>query len=94
MTAPEPNGGDLEHAVRTRLDRRARWEREGERGIGRNLAMIGAIGWLIVTPTLLGMFAGRWLDRHFGMSLFWTLSLLFLGLAAGCWMGWNKVIRE
>jgi ATP synthase protein I len=94
MTAPEKRDGELEQAVRTRIDRRARWEQEGERAIGRNIAMIGAIGWLIVTPTLLGLFAGRWLDRHFGMNLFWTLSLLFIGLAAGCAMGWNKVNHE
>ena len=85
MSEPE---SDMERAVRTRLDRRARWEREGERSIGRNFAMIGAIGWLIVTPTLLGLFAGRWLDQHFHMGLFWTLSLLTVGLAIGCMMGW------
>ncbi len=45
-----------------------RWQREGERSIGQNLAMIGALGWTIVTPTLLGIFAGRWLDRRFGIG--------------------------
>ena len=29
--------------------------------LGRNLAMVGVLGWLIVAPTLLGMFIGRWL---------------------------------
>ena len=38
----------LDEAVRTRRERRERWQREGERSIGQNLAMIGALGWTIV----------------------------------------------
>ena len=49
--------------------------------------MIGALGWTIVTPTLIGIFAGRWLDRAFGSGIFWTLGLLVAGLALGCWLG-------
>ena len=63
---PEPLG----EAVRKRRARRALWQREGERSIGQNLRMIGALGWTIVTPTLLGIFAGRWLDLHFGSGIF------------------------
>jgi hypothetical protein len=32
--------------------------------------MIGALDWTIVTPTLLGIFAGRRLDLHFGSGIF------------------------
>jgi predicted F0F1-ATPase subunit len=35
-----------------------------ERSIALNLAMIGALGWTIVIPTLCGVFAGRWLDHR------------------------------
>jgi ATP synthase protein I len=84
----------LEEAVRLRRGRREQWRREGERSIGRNLAMIGALGWTIVTPTLLGMFFGRWLDRTFATGIFWTLGLLVLGLAAGCSMAWRRMQRE
>jgi ATP synthase protein I len=84
----------LDDAVRLRRGRRERWQREGERSIGQNLAMIGALGWTIVTPTLIGIFAGRWLDRAFGSGIFWTLGLLGAGLAAGCWLGWKRIYRE
>lgn len=84
----------LDEAVRLRRGRRERWQREGERSIGQNLAMIGALGWTIVTPTLIGIFAGRWLDRAFGSGIFWTLGLLVAGLAAGCWLGWKRIYRE
>ena len=53
--------------------------------------MIGTLGWLIVTPTLIGTFAGRWLDRHFDTGIYWTLSLLFVGLVFGCWLAWQRM---
>ena len=84
----------LDEVVRLRSDRRERWQREGERSIGQNLAMIGALGWTIVAPTLIGIFLGRWLDRAMGAGIFWTLGLLVGGLAAGCWMAWKRIHRE
>jgi len=94
MTQGPANGEPLGKAIRTRQDRRARWEREGERSIGENLAMIGALGWTIVTPTLIGVFAGRWLDRQFGSGIFWTLGLLVLGLTVGCVLAWKRMQRQ
>jgi ATP synthase protein I len=94
MTQQPGNHESLDEAVRRRQRRRARWQREGERSIGQNLAMIGALGWTIVTPTLIGIFAGRWLDRHFGMGIFWTLALLVVGLALGCTLAWKRMYSE
>lgn len=84
----------LDEAVRTRRERRTLAVREGERSIGQNLAMIGALGWTIVVPTLSGLFLGRWLDRIFASGLFWTLGLLTLGLATGCTLSWKRMHRE
>lgn len=84
----------LDDAVRLRRSRAERWRREGERSIGQNLAMIGAVGWTIVVPTLIGIFVGRWLDRTLGSGIFWTLGLLVAGLAAGCWTAWKRIHRE
>jgi len=84
----------LDEAVRTRRERRERGTREGERSIGQNLAMIGALGWTVVIPTLGGLFLGRWLDREFASGLFWTLGLLTLGLAAGCALAWKRMHVE
>jgi len=94
MTGRQENHERLGEAVRTREARRERWLREGERSIGQNLAMIGALGWTIVLPTLLGIFAGRWLDRHFDMGIFWTLGLLVAGLAVGCSFAWKRMHSE
>jgi ATP synthase protein I len=94
MIPPPENRERLEQAVRIRKERRALWQREGERSLGQNLAMIGTLGWTIVVPTLLGIFAGRWLDRIFHSGIFWTLGLLVLGLAAGCTFAWRRMHRE
>jgi len=84
----------LDEAVRKRREQRERGEREGERSLGQNLAMIGVVGWTIVTPTLVGIFAGRWLDRTFESGIFWTLGLLVLGLAIGCALAWRRIHGE
>ena len=94
MTQEPVNQEKLSEAVKTRQERRERWQREGERSIGQNLAMIGVLGWTIVLPTLLGLFTGRWLDRQFNMGIFWSLGLLVVGLTAGCMLAWRRMHSE
>jgi ATP synthase protein I len=94
MKQEPENHERLSQAVKTRQERRSRWQHEGERSIGQNLAMIGALGWTIVLPTLIGIFAGRWLDRTFNMGIFWTLGLLVAGLSLGCMLAWKRMHSE
>ena len=84
----------MQRAVRLREERSERWKKHGERSLWQNLSMIGALGWLIVTPTLLGVLAGRWLDRRFESGIFFTGALIFLGIALGCYLAWQKVRKE
>ena len=93
MNSSQKPGNGLDDAVKTRRERRALWEREGERSLGQNLAMIGALGWTIVVPTLLGILAGRWVDRRFDSGIFWTLGLLAVGLALGCMLAWKRMYK-
>jgi ATP synthase protein I len=72
-----------------RGERHRRWREQGEDSAARRLAQIGVLGWMIVTPTLVGLFAGRWLDHRADSGLTWTGALLMLGLAAGCWSAWR-----
>ncbi len=65
-----------------RGERHRRWLREGDPSVARRLAQIGVLGWIIVTPMLIGIFVGRWLDRTFNSGLFCTAPLLMLGLGA------------
>lgn len=96
MTGESKNGGqkDMHRAVRLREERRERWRREGERSIWRNLSMIGVLGWLIVTPMLLGVFLGRWLDRSFDTGITFTGALIFLGAALGGRLAWLRMHKD
>ncbi len=62
--------------------------------IWRGLGLVGSVGWMVVVPALLGAFLGRWIDRRAGSGIFWTLSLLFMGLALGCTSAWRHANQE
>jgi ATP synthase protein I len=93
MTAPDEQD-PLVKAARQRGERQIRWLREGDRSVARRLAQIGVLGWMIVVPMLIGVFAGRWLDQKFNSGLFCTAPLLMLGLALGCFSAWKWMESE
>jgi ATP synthase protein I len=87
---PDPDQRDpLVSSVRLRGERRRKWLREGEPSTARRLAQIGVLGWIIVTPMLVGLFLGRWLDHLFNSGVFWSAPLLMLGMAIGGWSAWK-----
>jgi ATP synthase protein I len=88
----EPDG--LADAVRRRRERQKRWLREGEPSMARFVGQIGVLGWIIVTPTLLGLFIGRWLDHKFGSGIFWSAPLLMVGVVIGCWSAWQWMNKQ
>jgi ATP synthase protein I len=90
---PSPPERPLEESIARRREQRARWQREGERSISQNLAMIGALGWLIVVPTFAGIFLGQWIDRRDGRGLTFTGAGLAAGLALGAWLAWQRMHR-
>ncbi len=94
MSEPNLNHGHrrMHRAVRKRARRIE--QREDERSIWQNLSMIGALGWLIVTPILLGIVAGRWLDRTFETGIFFSGALIFVGVVAGCALAWQRIHRQ
>lgn len=79
-------------AVKLRAERarKARHVPSLAAGLGR----IGVLGWQIVLPTLAGLAAGRWLDHRLASGIFWTASLLVLGVALGCWSAWRWIGRQ
>lgn len=96
LNNPPPPAEDQDALVReTRLrdQRQRRRAAEGEASVARHLAQIGVLGWMIVTPALLALFLGRWLDSRFGSGIFCTAPLLMAGLALGCWSAWKWMKR-
>lgn len=84
----------LDEEVRLQRERRARAQRESGRSIGQDLALVGVIGWTLVIPALLGVYAGRALDRRFGSGVFWTLGLLVAGIAVGSVLAWQRLNKS
>ncbi len=75
--------------------------RQAERGrtarhlnFWQGLGLVGAVGWMVSVPAVAGALLGRWLDWFTQGGIFWTLSLLLLGLFLGCASAWRHVRRE
>ncbi|PWJ20250.1 AtpZ/AtpI family protein [Jannaschia seohaensis] len=95
MTEPNHEGRKMiSDAVERRQSRREKWEREVERSLWKNLSMMGALGWLVVTPTLIGVFAGRWLDASLETGVTFSGALTFLGACLGFWLAWKRMNEE
>jgi len=56
----------------------------GERSLAHDLAMAGALGWMIAPPSPAGVAAGRWLDRELYGGTVFTSACVFAGTALGC----------
>lgn len=94
-TKAEPGSPDgMAAAVRRRRERQHNWAVEGEPSVARFVGQIGVLGWIIVAPTLIGLFIGRWLDHRFGTGIFWSAPLLLLGVVIGCWSAWRWMHRQ
>jgi ATP synthase protein I len=89
MTAPEQE--PLFKGAQRSAERFRRWQREGDPSVAHRLAQIGVLGWIIVVPMLIGVFAGRWLDQKFQSGIFCTAPLLMIGAALGCWSAWKWI---
>jgi ATP synthase protein I len=68
--------------------------REKGKGVRFGLGMMGAIGWSIAVPTLIGVAIGIWMDRRLPGRISWTLTFLFVGLVSGCINAWYFIKKE
>ena len=91
MSAQENDHEKLERAIKLREQRRAQWEREGEQPLWQNLSMIGALGWLVITPTLIGVLIGRYLDERYATGILFSGAMIFLGVCLGSYLAWQRV---
>lgn len=82
------NGNDaLVREVRSMRQRTQDWRRGPS--LARYVGQVGVLGWMIVIPTLIGLFTGRLLDQRFDSGIFWSAPLLMAGVAIGCWSAWR-----
>ncbi len=82
---------DMLEAIRKRESLRQQWQDTGERPLWKNLSMVGALGWLIVAPTLLGVFVGRLLDSALGTGVTFSGALILAGACLGFFLAWQRM---
>jgi ATP synthase protein I len=86
-----PSGRDEDPFVRE-IRRQAERAQVSQRlTFWQGIGLVGSVGWMVALPTLIGAFLGRWIDARAGTGIFWTLSLLGVGLVAGCAGAWRHV---
>lgn len=91
---PAKSKPSLGEEIGVKAARKRKAQRNAAPGVWFGLGMMGLVGWSVAIPTLLGAALGIWLDKHHSGSHSWTLMLLFIGLAIGCWNAWRWVARE
>lgn len=64
-----------------------------EPSLGARLGQIGILGWAIVTPVLLGVLIGRWLDPLLDTNVMFSAALIFLGAIIGMHAAWKWMHR-
>lgn len=84
----------LGQAVGVKAARKLKARRNATPGVWSGLGMMGLIGWSVAIPTMLGAALGLWLDGRYPEGRSWTLALLMIGLAIGCWNAWHWVAKE
>ena len=95
---PRADDDELEDEFEVRVERQRtlieRGRREKEKSFWQYVGLIGAVGWSVVVPMLIGVLLGRMMDGKFETTYEWTLGLLVLGLAVGCYNAWRIVTKE
>lgn len=97
MTEPTGNqkqSPDFSQEVGNKAARKIKAQNQDTPGVWFGLGMMGLVGWSVAIPTLLGAALGIWLDKHHGGEHSWTLALLMVGLALGCFNAWRWVVKE
>lgn len=91
MTEPPPDEEPFVREIRRQAERARRGR---HLTFWQGLSLVGAVGWMVSLPAVLGALLGRWLDARFASGIFWTLSLLAVGLTLGCASAWRSMRQE
>lgn len=51
------------------------------------------IGFTMVSTVAVGLFGGRWLDNYFSFSPWCTVIGIVLGMLAGLWSVYKKIVK-
>jgi ATP synthase protein I len=80
--------------VAAKAARKLKAQREKDQGVWSGLGMLGAVGWSVAVPTIVGAMLGHWWARRHPGGHSWTLMLLVAGLVIGCANAWRCMSQE
>ena len=85
---------EFSREIAAKVARKLRAQRNSNQGVWFGWGMMGLVGWSVAIPALAGTALGIWLDSHHPGNHSWTLALLIVGLALGCFNAWHWVDKE
>ena len=83
----------FQRQIANKSDRKLKARREAK-NLWIGLGMFGMVGWSVAIPSLLGIGLGVWIDTHIQSKYSWTLMLLVIGVALGCFNAWYWIAKE
>ena len=86
MSETGENTNHLSEAAHKEAEREDMLAADPEPSLARRFGQIGVLGWMIVIPVLVAVFAGHWLDRLLGTGITFAAALIFVGAALGLWL--------
>lgn len=92
--ARDPGRKALEEALKTARERRERARDAGPPTLWQHLSMVGALGWIIVLPTVLAALLGRWIDHRLGTGIAFSALFILAGIALSGWLAWQRIAEE
>ncbi len=90
----QPGKTKFSRQVGDMAERKLKAQRHVTKTVWSGLGMMGLVGWSVSMPTLLGAILGLWLDKRYPGEHSWTLALLAMGLALGCFNAWHWIVKE
>ena len=85
---------EFRHEVSAKARRRQHARSHPAQPLWSGFSLFGVVGWSVSIPTLLGIALGLWLDHRYTATHSWTLTMLALGLALGCFNAWRWISHE
>lgn len=84
---------NFQRQIASKSDRKLKARKE-VKNLWVGLGMFGMVGWSVAIPSLLGIGLGVWIDTHIQSKYSWTLMLLVIGVALGCFNAWYWINKE
>jgi len=90
---------DKKNSFLEHIDKKASWmQKWRKKGIlWETVIVIGAVGWMIALPMVIGGYIGRYIDQNLSSStdgISWSVTFIILGLFVALYSVWRVFIYK